>query len=822
VPASRVLRFAPFGAVICVLLGSASSAVAADERNRSLSQQRAVPRLVSDAPSDSSSFAARSLLGRSAFSITGNVMAAQHDGTTNHLPPTQSNIELVGKLEMNTPVERRFDPVTGDPDPTEPAVVPGQIADLAIHKGFAYLNSWDEPSCARGGTFIVDINNPAAPQQVGFLPALEGRYHGEGAHVVTLDTPVFQGDVLAVNNEPYSSTACTLNQDRPFLGGFDLYDVTSPNAPRTFAQGVGDTGPEGDLEGNHPSAHSSHSTFVWQGNDRRAFVVFVDNAELNDVDIFEITDPANPQPVGEFDLVELADAQGVDIVDDSALGNGIFLHDMVVKKIGDRFILLANYWDAGYVTVDVTNPGNPQIIADTTYDGFDPLTGFDPPEGNGHQGELSHDNKYILAADEDFGACRFDARITSGPNTDAPLIATEGSDVPPLCPDNDMVDETRFVGEACAANPLPPAPAGITIALVARGTCSFQEKYNTVIAAGYDAGIVFNSNSATNGCDSLLSMLVSDDGIADPIPFLFIPRSLGFKILGAWDPATYNCTPGGAATPVPAAPQDAAAVQFLALFDGWGYAHLYEADVDPAGPNKMHRVDSYAIEEALNPAYTLGYGDLSIHEFATDPTTNIAYSSYYSGGMRVFSFGPGGLTEQGKFIDQGGSNFWGVEQFTTPQGERLFAGSDRDYGLYILKYTGPGAPATPAAPPAGSPGPAARVFRSPSLSNRTIRVTRNRIARVGITCAETRGGNCAGILTLGRRAQSVTLSRKSFSTAADVNSTVATKLTKKEFNRLVRKGRQRVTIEVLTRSGDGVLRRATTRVTLLAPSSVRG
>ena len=78
--------------------------------------------------------------------------------------------------------------------------------------------------------------------------------------------------------------------------------------------------------------------------------VFVDNAELNDVDIFEITDPANPQPVGEFDLVELADAQGKDILDDGALGDAVFLHDMVVKKIDDRFIMMADYWDAGYVT----------------------------------------------------------------------------------------------------------------------------------------------------------------------------------------------------------------------------------------------------------------------------------------------------------------------------------------------------------------------------------------------------------------------------------------------------------------------------------------
>ena len=63
--------------------------------------------------------------------------------------------------------------------------------------------------------------------------------------------------------------------------------------------------------------------------------------------------------------------------------------------------------------------------------------------------------------------------------------------------------------------------------------------------------------------------------------------------------------------------------------------------------------------------------------------------------------------------------------------------------------------------PQGAPP---KTFRNPSLSNRTIRVTRNRIARVGITCAESAGGRCRGIVALQRRAQAVTLSRKSFST----------------------------------------------------------
>ena len=34
---------------------------------------------------------------------------------------------------------------------------------------------------------------------------------------------------------------------------------------------------------------------------------------------------------------------------------------------------------------------------------------------------------------------------------------------------------------------------------------------------------------------------------------------------------------------------------------------------------KMERIDSFAVPEALDPAYAFGFGDLSIHEFATDP-----------------------------------------------------------------------------------------------------------------------------------------------------------------------------------------------------------
>ncbi len=60
--------------------------------------------------------------------------------------------------------------------------------------------------------------------------------------------------------------------------------------------------------------------------------------------------------------------------------------------------------------------------------------------------------------------------------------------------------------------------------------------------------------------------------------------------------------------------------------------------------------------------------------------------------MRVFSVA---RRSPVAFIDTGGNNFWGVEQFTQG-GERYIAGSDRDFGLYLFRYTGPGAAKRPA------------------------------------------------------------------------------------------------------------------------------
>ncbi len=56
----------------------------------------------------------------------------------------------------------------------------------------------------------------------------------------------------------------------------------------------------------------------------------------------------------------------------------------------------------------------------------------------------------------------------------------------------------------------------------------------------------------------------------------------------------------------------------------------------------------------MDARYAVGFGDLTIHEVATDPTTNLAYMAYYNAGMRVVRYSRAdGIEEMGKFIDDG-------------------------------------------------------------------------------------------------------------------------------------------------------------------------
>ena len=577
--------------------------------------------------------------------------AKQHGDTAGHLPGgTSQNVALVSKLKLKN-------------------VVPEKIADVGVFKGYAYLAAWGVVTCKYNGVHVVDIKNPASPKEVAFIGSKEGSYPGEGVQALHIDTPKFNGDILVTNNEKCKEPAG--------FGGINIYDISKPTTPTPLSRGFGDSTVSGS---GKKAANENHSVFAWDAGDK-AYAVMVDNEEADDVDIVDITDPKKPALIAEYNLAtrfpQILQAAPANLVE-------IFLHDMVVKEIGGKQVMLLSYWDAGYVALDMTNPLKPKYLGDTDFADPDPellesagITA--PPEGNGHQSELTRDNKYLIGADEDFSPL-----AVLGRNLDdgADLTVGQGSGSRLLLNDQVIQGRSVFVGRACNGDPAVPAGSAsvVDIAVVERGLCTFTEKVANVIrAGGYNAVLIFNRTGA-DACDQALGMSVEGD-----IPtFGVAPRGQGFAIFNA----TYDnaaCLAGTGPSRLPVAIGTVGdTLRFEGSFDGWGYVRLFKY-----GTGKMAELDTFAIPEAHDQAYVRGFGDLSVHEVATSAVRDdLAYLSYYSGGFRVLKVVRNTLKEVGHFIDKGGNNFWGVQIFQSG-GKEYVAASDRDHGLYIFRYTGP-------------------------------------------------------------------------------------------------------------------------------------
>jgi hypothetical protein len=590
---------------------------------------------------------------------------AQHGELADHLlgQGAFGNMELVSKLKVHDAAN-------------------DVIADLTVFKDYIYISKWGAPDCAGpetggqrspdGGAYVIDISDIAHPREVGFIATSQDTLVGEGMQALTLTTRAFSGDVLLMNHE-----GCGKN----FKGGFSLWNITNPLKPTKLTEHFGDFTTDG-LRNTPHDANQYHSAFAWDAGDR-AYLVATDDDEVIDVDIFEITDPKKPRLVSETNLNQYGIAQPALGLDES------FLHDMVVKQIGSRFIMLASYWDGGYVLLDVTNPAAPVFLGDSDYPAVDPelraQTGIVlTPEGNGHEGEFTLDNKFAITTDEDFGPFRL--QLTTADGT---FRAAAGSQTT-LEQARAVSGATIFVGRGCSGDPaIPAAPSSGArqIAVVERGLCTFEEKAQNVIAArGWEAMLLINREGA-DACTSVFS-----PSLSAPIPTVFIGRPAGFAMFGlAYDDAACRDANSQQA-PIALGTFGDPVQKVDAQFDGWGYVHLFAVDLSPTS-GTLTEVDTFAIPEAMNPAYASGFGPLSVHEVATDKTdASRAYLSYYAGGIRALQIScerpkdrrTCRLVETGGYLDPNGNEFWGIETFVRG-GVTYVAGSDMDFGVFILK-----------------------------------------------------------------------------------------------------------------------------------------
>ncbi len=234
------------------------------------------------------------------------------------------------------------------------------------------------------------------------------------------------------------------------------------------------------------------------------------------------------------------------------------------------------------------------------------------------------------------------------------------------------------------ASAIPAEPGEEKTVVFSRGGCFFSTKIAAGQDLGYDVVIIGQSHGGTrNGLlpDAFFCGGAGHD-FDEQIPAICIGHRAMHLMFN--DPPSYT-GPEGADIPIGTLGERYSA---STEFDGWGYVQLHNA----RDPN-LKIIDSYAVPEALDEAFAEGFGTLSVHEVKTDPreNVNLAYISYYSAGARVVKFSlKKGIVEVGFFIDEGGNDFWGVYPFQLgkSKGAPYLAFSDRDFGLYILRYTG--------------------------------------------------------------------------------------------------------------------------------------
>lgn len=619
----------------------------------------------------------------------------QHGGLAGHIPPTQLNMDVVGTWKF--PGAKNS---------------PGRITDVWSLDDHAYLGTF-APPCTALGVHVVDISDPANPQKTTFIPSRpDTRVNDVKAFHFDGLASGFTGDVLLHSNEN-----CGTHQNR--VGGISLWDVSTPAAPVSLAEGVGDTN-----HGELPRARQVHNIYAWQDGDR-AYAAIVDDEELLDVDILDITDPADPVHVGETGL---PDWPGVNV---DGFGDNAFVHDIWARKAtftsttgkgknketttSERWELLLSYWDAGFIRLDVSDPANPEFIAESDYPTPDPLleaaTGMTlQPEGNAHAGVWDTTGDLILAGDEDFSPYRLSFSIASGTNAgdyDAgefgwtkPITTFPGSQIngPTIYGGTGCVEDVNGNGtsdraEVPSASTVSAGADEEKVVVFTRGTCFFSDKVHSGELAGYDAVIIGNHHNGSGGgafpdafiCGSQGSAV---DGTAAGLCIGHRPMHLLFNDAPEYAPASSNDSPD--MPPIGTLGEDVFA---SATFDGWGPFHL----IDNAS---MREIDAWAPSEVYDEAFAQGFGDLTMHNVEAFGPGKAAIA-WYSLGMRILDFSgcsaeapkgkpsggqvdPGCITEAGRYVDANGNNFWGVHVTE----DELILGSDRDSGLWIFEYTG--------------------------------------------------------------------------------------------------------------------------------------
>jgi hypothetical protein len=560
--------------------------------------------------------------------VLAPLSATAHDpGDPVPAPSTSAHLNVLGQYEVDAT---------------------GLTSDVWALGNYAYIGSFSSPFCSFDltGIRIIDISDPENPTLAAFIKDKKGTRTND-VKAVSLNTSHWSGDVLVSTNEgcgislPRLNSNGNANKVRAGRGGINIYDVTDPTKPHALVQNF------------LPKENGIHNTYIWEDGAGSAYLLAVDDVNLADVIIVDITDPADPKEIARTGQADWPAGIAAEI--DSP---AVFLHDVWVQD----GIAYLSYWDAGLVLLDVSDPANPVFLGDSTYPNPD-LSGL-PPEGNGRVAVPNADGSLVIFGDGDqskassFLSSIIDAVLA----TNKIGVALFGPEALANFPEPSPVN---FVAPnfGCFPADFDGGPGTGTV-LIGRAACFFSTKAANAQVAGYDSYIVFND--AARG-DALINMSPGTSDVIT-IPGIFIGHTLG-TAMAAGTTVTVETVTG--------------------IEDGEGFMRV----IDVTDPNNMVQIGTYATERTLPPANAMAIGIRSANNAVVDG--NLAYWAWNQEGIRVVDFfdcdagdGFGGCTPVEIAHHDGGEdpddNFWGVYVHTLPSGQKVVLASARDSGLWIF------------------------------------------------------------------------------------------------------------------------------------------
>ena len=516
--------------------------------------------------------------------------------------------------------------------------------------------------------------------------------------------------------------------------GIDIIDISDPSDPVKLASTADRSGTSmEDMQAIRVAGMDVLATGLQD-------CLSVDGDNLRGLELFDISDPANPQFLSFFEV-----GSGV------PFHPGVHEFDLTTTPGGPTLALLAvpdleaataspPSFDNGQgdlLIVDISDPANPELIADwgvlqepalgldfylDVQQGEHPATflhsvranangtraylsywdaGFiildisDPTnptflgvteyppdaEGNAHSVDEARGGNILIGADEDFSPFSMVFRVTAPEVIAGEFPAAESNFTAPIAdlPGATMAGEVVHIGRGCPEDPEnPDVPIDGDV---------YLDDPTGKIALIERGACRFDNKVAWAQINGAIGAIVYDNQ-----PGLLPMGGDNPVVAGSPDVIGTTITiPGisveqatGLAMIEQLDANETVQMEAATEFVGWGFLRFY----DISNPSAPVEIGTFATENTFNPDVATE-GIWSVHN--PEVRGNTLYASWYSDGVRVIDISrPAQPREIGFWTGQGAPegapavDIWSV----VPHQDVLIA-SDRNYGLYILKHVPP-------------------------------------------------------------------------------------------------------------------------------------